>query len=78
MKDISFPRGVLSSQMFGGSFSRAMPMVLMPNRAMHKETEVYGEDVDNLRPERHLTPEGNLKPASVDSEGHFTYGFGRR
>jgi hypothetical protein len=45
---------------------------------MHKETEVYGEDVDNLRPERHLTPEGNLKPASVDSEGHFTYGFGRR
>ncbi|KAJ7940382.1 cytochrome P450 [Mycena leptocephala] len=53
--------------------------LIFPNVwAMHKETEVYGEDVDNLRPERHLTPEGNLKPASVDSEGHFTYGFGRR
>jgi hypothetical protein len=43
---------------------------------MNRDREVYGDDVDDFKPERHLDLEGNLKDPS--GEGHYTYGFGQR
>ncbi|KAJ7660445.1 cytochrome P450 [Mycena rosella] len=52
--------------------------LILPN--IWRDTAVYGEDVDVLCPERHLTHEGGLKPAPAytKDESHFSFGFGRR
>jgi len=52
-----------------------MPSFQRP-RSINRDPEVYGEDADDFRPERHLNIDGTLKDPS--GEGHFTYGFGQR
>ncbi|KAF4565688.1 hypothetical protein EYR36_002266 [Pleurotus pulmonarius] len=47
---------------------------------LNHDTDVYGPDVDDFRPERFLNEDGELKamPTDTKDEGHVTYGFGRR
>ncbi|KAJ3804446.1 cytochrome P450 [Lentinula lateritia] len=55
--------------------------ICIPNIwALHKDTTVYGEDVDNFNPHRHLNKDGSLKTSipNTNNESHFNYGFGRR
>ena len=44
------------------------------------DREVFGEDADEFRPERHLDENGELLPGPVETNqaGHVTLGFGRR
>jgi len=48
--------------------------------AMNRDPRIYGEDIDEFRPERFLAADGSLKPLHPDTqqEGHASYGFGRR
>jgi len=48
--------------------------------AMNRDPRIYGEDIDEFRPERFLDEAGALKPLHPDTqqEGHASYGFGRR
>ena len=41
---------------------------------------VFGDDVDEFKPERHLDENGELIPGPLETNkaGHFTFGFGRR
>jgi cytochrome P450 len=44
------------------------------------DREVFGEDADEFRPERHLDENGELLPGPLETNqaGHVTLGFGRR
>jgi cytochrome P450 len=44
------------------------------------DREVFGEDADEFRPERHLDENGELLPGPFETNqaGHVTLGFGRR
>ncbi|VDC04596.1 unnamed protein product [Peniophora sp. CBMAI 1063] len=46
----------------------------------NRDPSVYGDDADIFRPERHLTDDGQLKPAPpvTKDHGHVSFGFGRR
>ncbi|KAI0276734.1 cytochrome P450 [Russula aff. rugulosa BPL654] len=46
----------------------------------NRDRAVFGEDVDEFRPERHLDEHGKLVPGSVETyqAGHVSFGFGRR
>jgi cytochrome P450 len=50
--------------------------------ALHcnRDQEVFGEDADEFRPERHLDEKGELLPGPFETNqaGHVTLGFGRR
>ncbi|KAJ7577362.1 cytochrome P450 [Mycena floridula] len=48
--------------------------------ALNHDREVYGEDADDFKPERHLDEHGKLRSATPDTkdESHLSYGFGRR
>ena len=41
---------------------------------------MYGNDVEDFRPERFLTEDGQLAPScpNTKNEGHVGFGFGRR
>jgi len=41
---------------------------------------IFGDDADDLKPERHLDDKGELLPGPVETnlEGHVSFGFGRR
>jgi len=47
---------------------------------MNQDRRIYGDDVEEFRPERFLDESGQLKPCDPDTqqEGHASYGFGRR
>jgi len=47
---------------------------------MNRDPRIFGDDVDDFRPDRFLDESGQLKPCDPDTqqEGHATYGFGRR
>lgn len=49
-------------------------------RAMNRDTDIWGSDATEFRPERFLDENGQLKAAVPDTheEGHVTFGFGRR
>ena len=44
------------------------------------DREVFGEDADEFRPDRHLDENGELLPGPflTNQAGHVTFGFGRR
>ena len=44
------------------------------------DREIFGEDADEFRPERHLDKNNELLPGPVETNqaGHVTFGFGRR
>ena len=44
------------------------------------DREIFGEDADEFRPERHLDKNGELLPGPVETNqaGHVALGFGRR
>ena len=44
------------------------------------DREVFGEDADEFRPERHLDEKGELLPGPIETNqaGHVALGFGRR
>ena len=46
----------------------------------NRDREVFGQDVDEFRPERHLDECGELLlgPVETYQAGHVTFGFGRR
>ena len=46
----------------------------------NRDRAVFGEDVDEFRPERHLDEHGELLPGPVETyrAGHVSFGFGRR
>ena len=46
----------------------------------NRDREVFGEDADEFRPERHLDKHGKLVPGPVETyqAGHVSFGFGRR
>ena len=46
----------------------------------NRDQEVFGEDADEFRPERHLDENGELLPgpSETNQAGHVTFGFGRR
>ncbi|THU93090.1 cytochrome P450 [Dendrothele bispora CBS 962.96] len=44
--------------------------------SINRDPSVFGQDVDDLIPERHLTDNGKLRDER--SEGHFSFGFGTR
>ncbi|KAI0713613.1 cytochrome P450 [Earliella scabrosa] len=48
--------------------------------AINRDPELWGEDADAFRPERHIGPDGQLaqSPADTKDEGHVSFGFGRR
>ncbi|KAF5346111.1 hypothetical protein D9758_009957 [Tetrapyrgos nigripes] len=49
----------------------------MPNiRSMNYDSEIYGPDAGDFKPDRHLDSCGNIK--DENDEGHFSYGFGYR
>ena len=55
--------------------------IMIPNVwAMHRDREMFGEDVESFRPERYIDSNGCLISGFSESkeEGHFTFGFGRR
>jgi len=55
--------------------------ICIPNTwALNHDTDVYGPDAEEFRPERHLDAQGQLLPSVPDTkeEGHVTYGFGSR
>ncbi|KAF5372236.1 hypothetical protein D9758_005061 [Tetrapyrgos nigripes] len=54
--------------------------ICIPNTwSLHHDPDIYGPDVAEFRPERHLDETGQLKDGLLGlSEGHFSYGFGQR
>ena len=46
----------------------------------NRDRAVFGHDVEEFRPERHLDENGNLLPGPFETKeaGHVTFGFGRR
>ena len=46
----------------------------------NRDRTVFGADVDEFRPERHLGEDGELLPGpkETNQEGHVSFGFGRR
>ena len=46
----------------------------------NRDREIFGEDADEFRPERHLDEKGELFPGPVETNqaGHAAFGFGRR
>ncbi|KAF5346116.1 hypothetical protein D9758_009952 [Tetrapyrgos nigripes] len=49
----------------------------MPNiRSMNYDSEIYGPDAGDFKPDRFLDSCGNIK--DENDEGHFSYGFGYR
>ncbi|KAH9953595.1 cytochrome P450 [Lactifluus volemus] len=51
--------------------------ICIPNLwLMNRDPEIYGEDVAQFNPGRHLDANGNI--SDTKEEGHFSFGFGRR
>lgn len=50
-------------------------------RALNHDKDVYGDDADLFRPERHLDGSGQIQLVAsqeTKDDGHCTFGFGRR
>ncbi|KAJ7292052.1 cytochrome P450 [Mycena rebaudengoi] len=77
---LGIPHQLAEDDWYAGYFLPKNSLIFANIWDLHKDTEVYGEDVDVFRPERHLTNDGDLKqpPADTKDESHFSYGFGRR
>ncbi|KAF9261702.1 cytochrome P450 [Marasmius fiardii PR-910] len=55
--------------------------IVVPNAwAINHDVNVWGNDAEDFRPERHLDEDGRLKRALADThdESHVTFGYGRR
>jgi cytochrome P450 len=66
---------------YNGYFIPKGTLVIYNVWSMHRDTSVYGQDVDEFNPERYLTADGTqLKPVhpATKGEGQVSYGFGRR
>ncbi|KAK7451717.1 hypothetical protein VKT23_012396 [Stygiomarasmius scandens] len=73
---LSVPHVAAEDDYYNGYFI-AKGTIMIPNVwSINRDTEVYGMDAEDFRPERHLNADGDL--VDENSEGHSTYGFGYR
>ncbi|KDQ22589.1 hypothetical protein PLEOSDRAFT_1050622 [Pleurotus ostreatus PC15] len=77
---LGVPHRLAQDDWYEGHFIPKDTICLVNVWGLNHDTEVYGPDVDDFRPERFLNEEGELKamPTDTKDEGHVTYGFGRR
>ncbi|KAJ4490825.1 cytochrome P450 [Lentinula aciculospora] len=77
------PRKASEDDWYKGHFIPKGAAMMLNLWSMNYDTDVYGPDVKEFRPERFLqqcekTGEYILKPEFENEDGHSSYGFGRR
>ncbi|KAF5345774.1 hypothetical protein D9758_011886 [Tetrapyrgos nigripes] len=73
---ISVPHATSADDYYEGYFIPKGTLCIPNVWSINRDPEVFGSDVEDFRPERHLGADGNLKDAL--DEGHFAFGFGHR
>ncbi|KAF5345775.1 hypothetical protein D9758_011887 [Tetrapyrgos nigripes] len=73
---IAVPHATSADDYYEGYFIPKGTLCIPNVWSINRDPEVFGSDVEDFRPERHLDANGNLKDAL--DEGHFAFGFGHR
>ncbi|KAF5368991.1 hypothetical protein D9758_002839 [Tetrapyrgos nigripes] len=73
---VGVPHAVSEDDYYDGYLIPKGAIVFANVRSLNRDTEIYGSNAEEFRPERHLAEDGNLIDPKDD--GHFTYGFGAR
>ncbi|VDB83460.1 unnamed protein product [Peniophora sp. CBMAI 1063] len=77
---LGLPHRSIEDDFYGGYFIPKGTVVIPNVWEMNRDTDVYGPDAREFRPERHLDEAGCLLPGlpGTKDENHHTFGFGRR
>ncbi|KAF8910811.1 cytochrome P450 [Mucidula mucida] len=76
---VGLPHRVTQDDYYEGHWIPKGTIVIANVWGMNMDTTIYGEDASEFNPGRHITPDGKLAKALVDTkDGHLTFGFGRR
>ncbi|KAK7058014.1 cytochrome P450 [Favolaschia claudopus] len=77
---LGIPHRLSQDDWYEGHYIPKDSVVISNVWGLNHDPEVYGDDADFFRPERHLNDNGDLSVPLRDTkdEGHFAYGFGKR
>ncbi|VDB87877.1 unnamed protein product [Peniophora sp. CBMAI 1063] len=77
---LAVPHRSIQNDYYEGYFLPKGTIVIANTWEMNHDPAIYGPDVDDFNPARHLDDQGELLPGPIGSkeEGHFAFGFGRR
>lgn len=77
---LGVPHSSCKDDWYQGLFIPAGTLCIVNCWALNHDLDIYGPDVDQFRPDRHLNNQALIVPGSSDTkeDGHVSYGFGRR
>ncbi|ETW77818.1 cytochrome P450 monooxygenase 60 [Heterobasidion irregulare TC 32-1] len=77
---LGVPHSSCKDDWYQGLFIPAGTICIVNCWALNHDPDIYGPDVDQFRPDRHLNNQALIVPGSSDTkeDGHVSYGFGRR
>jgi len=77
---IGVPHAAIEDDWYEGMFIPKGAVCISNIWHCNHDRAVFGDDVDEFRPDRHLDEQGGLLsgPAETNQTGHVTFGFGRR
>jgi cytochrome P450 len=77
---IGIPHRLCQDDWYEGHYLPKNTLCIVNQWHLNHDTNVYGPDAFEFRPDRHLDNKGNLTSISPElkEEGHIQYGFGRR